>query len=60
MDVKVKDCRTCKWGWEDERLGIPFCHNYGCKDWDLWCLKSCELREDNDNGCSNIKSKDKI
>lgn len=54
MDVEIKDCTTCKYGWEDERLKIPFCHNYDCKDWELW-----EVKEDIDNGCSNIKSKDK-
>lgn len=23
----MKDCTTCKYGYEDERLGIPMCHH---------------------------------
>ena len=23
----MKDCATCKYGYEDERLGIPMCHH---------------------------------
>jgi len=23
----MKDCRTCKYGYEDEQLGIPMCHH---------------------------------
>jgi hypothetical protein len=23
----MKDCTTCKYGYEDERLGFPMCHH---------------------------------
>ena len=23
----MKDCTTCKYGYEDEQLGIPMCHH---------------------------------
>ena len=27
MNKNMKDCTTCKYGYEDERLGIPMCHH---------------------------------
>ena len=46
----MKDCTTCKYGYEDERLGIPMCHHpkrfsEDCVDFNMYEEKEVKKSE---------------
>ena len=50
----MKDCRTCKYGYEEERLGIPMCHHpkrfsEDCVDFNMHEEKEIKESEKPDN-----------
>lgn len=54
----MKDCTTCKYGYEDERLGIPMCHHpkrfsEDCVDFNMHEEKEIETEQSGSSETSN-------